>query len=53
MDQQQVQRFMQHYERITRHIQQEMPARADWVFNLAPDHSVESVCDRFHNHLKL
>jgi len=53
MDQQQVRRFIQHYERITRHIQQEMPARADWVFNLAPDHSIESMCDSFHNHLKL
>jgi len=46
MDQQQVQRFMQHYERITRYILQEMPGRADRVFNLASDHSIESVHER-------
>jgi len=46
MDQQQVQLFMQHYERITRYILQEMPNRAERVFNLAPDHSIESVHER-------
>jgi len=46
MNQQQVQRFMQHYERITRYILQEMPGRADQVFNLGSDHSIQSVHER-------
>jgi len=46
MDQQQVQRFMQHYERITRYMLQEMPTCADQIFNLAPDHGIESVRER-------
>ncbi|GMQ87523.1 MAG: kinase [Gammaproteobacteria bacterium] len=46
MDRQQIQRFVQHYERLTRHILQEMPTRADRVFGLAPDHSIESVHER-------
>ncbi|GMQ83923.1 MAG: hypothetical protein BMS9Abin06_0669 [Gammaproteobacteria bacterium] len=40
------QRFVQHYERLTRHILREMPTRADRVFSLAPDHSIESVHER-------
>lgn len=33
-------RFIQHYERLTRHILIEMPARADLVVRLGPDRSV-------------
>lgn len=35
-------RFIQHYERLTRHILIEMPGRADLVIHLAPDRSVVS-----------
>ena len=37
-----VARFIQHYERLTRHTLAEMPARADLVIRLAPDRSVVS-----------
>jgi D-glycerate 3-kinase len=37
-----VARFIQHYERITRHILIEMPARADFVARLAADRSLLS-----------
>ena len=37
MDAPQVARFIQHYERLTRHILAEMPGRADVVIRLAPD----------------
>jgi len=37
-----VARFIQHYERLTRHTLAEMPARADLVIRLAPDRSVLS-----------
>ncbi|MBH1991636.1 MAG: kinase [Sphingomonadaceae bacterium] len=40
MDDAQVARFIQHYERLTRHILDEMPARADLVIQLAADRSV-------------
>ena len=38
-----VERFIRHYERLTRHILQEMPARADLVVRLGPDRRVESI----------
>ena len=38
-----VPRFIQHYERLTRHILAEMPARADCVARLAADRSLLSV----------
>lgn len=41
MNQSQVKRFIQHYERLTQHILTEMPARADAVFHLNHDHQVE------------
>jgi len=37
MDEAQIARFVTHYERLTRWILQEMPARADLVFRLAQD----------------
>ncbi|WP_324741365.1 kinase [Tsuneonella sp. CC-YZS046] len=38
-----VERFIRHYERLTRHILQEMPARADLVVRLGPDRRVERI----------
>jgi D-glycerate 3-kinase len=43
MSQEQVKYFIQHYERLTRHILEEMPARADLVFHLNNDHQIESA----------
>jgi D-glycerate 3-kinase len=37
MSDEEVDRFVQHYERLTRHIMAEMPARADAVVELGPD----------------
>lgn len=39
-------RFVQHYERLTRHILSEMPPRADMVAELAPDRSVRRITER-------
>jgi len=39
----QVDRFVMHYERLTRHILDEMPDRADVVLNLDASHSAASV----------
>ena len=36
-------RFIMHYERLTRWILQEMPARADIVVRLGPDHEVLGI----------
>jgi D-glycerate 3-kinase len=33
-------RFIQHYERITRQLLADMPARADWLFTLADTHQI-------------
>lgn len=43
MTQAQVKRFIQHYERLTRHILQEMPSRADAVFHLSHDHTIAAA----------
>lgn len=40
MDEAALDRFVQHYERLTRHILAEMPQRADLVLRLAPDRSL-------------
>jgi len=39
----QVDRFIMHYERLTRHILSEMPGRADMVFDLDDSHSAARV----------
>ncbi len=39
----QVDRFIMHYERLTRHILEEMPSRADIVFDLDESHSAADV----------
>lgn len=43
MNAEQIRRFIQHYERLSRHMLTEMPARADTVFTLDWDHRVASV----------
>ena len=43
MSAQQVQRFIEHYERLTRHMLMEMPDRADVVFSLSADHNIQSA----------
>lgn len=43
MNQAQVKHFIQHYERLTRHLLEEMPTRADWVFHLNKDHEIAAV----------
>ena len=42
----QVARFIQHYERLTRHILDEMPARADLVVALDAQRGVTAVRSR-------
>ena len=43
MDQQQVKRFIMHYERLTRHTLDEMPERCDVIFELGDDHMIKTV----------
>lgn len=40
MDDQQVRRFIMHYERLTRWMFNEMPQRADCVLELSPEHTI-------------
>lgn len=42
MSPQQIERFIQHYERLTRYMLSEMPSRADIVFTLDVNHHIES-----------
>ncbi|MEO1855813.1 MAG: hypothetical protein ABGY95_00410 [Rubritalea sp.] len=44
MSPQQIERFIMHYERLTRWMLSEMPDRTDCVFHLNPDHQVDRVC---------
>lgn len=39
-----IERFVQHYERVTRNILAEMPQRADCVFELGVDHQIQGMC---------
>ncbi|HSR01862.1 MAG TPA: hypothetical protein VLM20_03645, partial [Methylophilaceae bacterium] len=43
MDSSALNRFMMHYERLTKHMLDEMPKRADVLITLKQDHSIESV----------
>ncbi|EJL34907.1 hypothetical protein [Novosphingobium sp. AP12] len=43
MDETALDRFVQHYERLTRYILAEMPGRADLVLRLAPDRSLRDI----------
>lgn len=38
-----IERFVAHYERITLAMRRELPARADWTIELAPDHSIAAI----------
>lgn len=46
MSRDQIARFIQHYERLTRHNLKEMPDRADFVFELDADHNIAAARDR-------
>lgn len=46
MDESQLTRFVQHYERLTRHILEEMPGRADLVARLSPAREVLELVRR-------
>jgi len=46
MDQNQLNRFIQHYERITRHTLQNLPLTADVVIPIEADHSINSIIKR-------
>ena len=41
-----IETFIMHYERITRHLLDEMPARADWVLDIASDHTISALRSR-------
>lgn len=43
MSDDELERFVQHYERITRNLLAEMPARADCVFELGRDHQIDRL----------
>jgi D-glycerate 3-kinase len=43
MDEQALRRFIMHYERLTRHMLEEMPGRADVVLRLNENHAVDGV----------
>ena len=43
MNQTQLQRFIQHYERLTQHMLVEIPKRADVIFHLGLDHTITST----------
>ena len=46
MDESRLARFVQHYERLTRHILGEMPGRADLVARLSPTRAVQELVRR-------
>lgn len=43
MRDEEIARFVQHYERVTRNLLDEMPGRADCVFELGRDHRIEGL----------
>ncbi|WP_235263468.1 hypothetical protein [Nitrincola sp. A-D6] len=43
MNEQQIVRFIQHYERLTRAMLQQMPAEADLVLKLNQNHKIEQI----------
>lgn len=46
MDKSALVRFIQHYERITRHTLAELPEQADYLLPVRPDHSIAGVIER-------
>lgn len=49
MDADAIERFVEHYERITRDMLANLPGRADWTIELAPDHRVAGIARREPN----
>lgn len=47
MSDHEVERFIMHYERLTRHTLNEMPERCDIVFELGDDHHIKNVMTRY------
>lgn len=43
MDEEQIKRFIQHYERLTRHMLEEMPSRADVTLCLNENHKIADI----------
>lgn len=43
MDEEQIKRFIQHYERLTRHMLEEMPGRADVTLCLNDNHKISEI----------
>ncbi len=43
MDDAALERFCQHYERLTRHMMEDLPRRADFTFEIGPDHCPKSL----------
>lgn len=43
MDDEQLKRFIQHYERISRHTLKHLPAMADMVLPITPDHAITGI----------
>ena len=48
LDEAGLKRFISHYERLTKHCLISLPAKADWVFNLAEDHSITNLSFNEH-----
>ncbi len=46
MDDSALNRFIQHYERITRHTLDHLPEKADIILPVRPDHSIAGIVDR-------
>ena len=49
MDAAAIDRFVEHYERITRDMLASLPGRADWTIELAPDHRIAGIVRRDPN----
>ena len=46
MNDTELQRFIQHYERISRHTLEHLPAQADVVLPVAADHSITGIVQK-------
>ncbi len=46
MDKHVLKRFIQHFERITRHTLRHLPAQSDLVLPVADDHTITSICHK-------
>lgn len=50
MSREQLVRFISHYERLTRHTLAQLPAKADLMVKLSPDHRYEAIYDMGKGH---